>query len=125
MATDVLTRSSVSNCNKRPIIDCRIERMLWHLEDDAKRNVIEELIFELDLDELLEARETIFEEVTTGTEGQDGAETSTSLSGHGMDTPFPRISRPISIPWKMIKRRVPSIAADDLCELYLYRLDLI
>ena len=119
MATDVLGRSSVDRCGKMSILDPRINRMLWHLEDDAKRSVIEELVFELEFDELMEARDALFEEVTTSGEWENGANPPRMC----LDALLPGSSRPIAIPWKLIKRRAPTIAADDLCELYLYSLD--
>ena len=101
-------------------MDPRIERILWHLEDDTKKNVIDEITFDLDLDEILEARDTLFENVTsTIKEAQYGV-----LGNEYVNTPAGlKALRQIAIPWKMIKRRVVTIAADDLCELYLYKLD--
>ena len=122
-AMDVPMMGSVDRSVKKPILDPRIDRMLWHLEDDAKRNVIEELIFDLELDELLEARDAIFEEVTAKGIQQDGDGNPNSAHRKCTDTLFPSSTRSIAIPWKLIKRRVPSIAADDLCEMYLYRMD--
>ena len=112
---DVLRESSANTCPSITSMDPRVDRMLWHLEDDSKRNVVEELIFDFDIEEIMEAREALFNEIISGRGMQDGAGLLENSTTKGM--------RPIAVPWKPIKRRVSSIAADDLCDLYLYKLD--
>ena len=36
---------------------------------------------------------------------------------------YPKNSRLVAFPWRLIKRRVPSIAAGDMCDMYLYNID--
>ena len=99
-------------------VDPNLERILWHLEDDCKKNVIEELIFDFDLEELNAARDTIFNTLTTNGDprvsngGRRKNEVATSDQ-----------SRPIAVPWIPIKRRSEILAADDICELYMYYMD--
>ena len=123
MAADVFRESSVNNGVYYGVIDPRIERILWHLEDDSKKNVVDELVFDADPEEILEARDALFKEALKIHETQNGAGPQAVPPGKPLDTSYPKNTRTITIPWKMIKRRVPSIAANDLCELYLYRLD--
>ena len=123
MATDVFQESSAITENYVNVIDPRIERILWHLEDDSKRNVVDELVFDMDHEEILAARDVLFMEAMKVLEAQDGAGQHATSTGMPLDTAYPKSTRLITVPWKMIKRRVPSIAANDLCELYLYRLD--
>ena len=115
----MLCSSSAVTGGKDAILDPRIERMLWHLEDDTKRSVVDEIVFEMDLDEILEARDAIFEEVVTTIGIQNGD----PADSRGKDAHFPRNTRQIAIPWKVIKRRIPTLAADDLCDIYLYKLN--
>ena len=103
-------------------IDPILERILWHLEDDSKKNVIDELTDDFDLEELLEARETMFLALTN--KGDARADNG----GHqdesdGLNPLGPRLSRAIAVPWQLIKRRSTTLAADDVCELYMYYCD--
>ena len=45
--TDVSRVSSVKISSFAGILDPRVERILWHLEDDTRKNVIEELAFDV------------------------------------------------------------------------------
>ena len=103
-------------------IDPVLERFLWHLQDDCKKDVIDELTYEYDLDELLEARDIMFATLTNNGDPriENGGPGDDSVSQNILG---PRLSRTIALPWTLIKRRSTTLAADDLCELYIYHYD--
>ena len=84
---------------------------------------MDEIVFDMDLDEILEARGALFTDLVDRGAIQYGADRPATPKGNMIDIPYQNTLRPIMIPWTMIRRRVPSIAAEDLCDLYLFRLD--
>ena len=121
--TEVPRVGSAILCEYEGIINPSDERLLWHLEDDTKKNVVDEIVFDMDLDEILEARDALFTDLVNRGAIQYGANRLATPKGNMIDIPYQNTLRPIMIPWTMIRRRVPSIAAEDLCDLYLSRLD--
>ena len=121
--TDVSRCSSVKSSWFDGILDPRVERILWHLEDDTKKNVVDELAFDMDLEEMMEARESMFVAIIKSKAFQDGVEQQVGPSSRTIVAMYPKSTRPVAFPWRLIKRRVPSIAAGDMCDLYAYSLD--
>ena len=114
---DVLNRSSVECCVFTGFIDQRIERVLWHLAHEPKKDVVSELIDDFDLDELLVAREKLYEHAKVRVEQMthNGVGDVSRSSGKSDSK-----TKMIANPWQLIKRRLPVLASGDVCDLYLY-----
>ena len=94
------------------LIDFRLERILWHLEDEAKKEVIADLIADFTFEELEIARKTLFRVAV-----QKARENPDDVSNDENDN---LDKKRFIDPWQMIKRRVIGLAAQDLCDLYAY-----
>ena len=119
---EVLNDSATDFCEYTGVIDPRIERLLWHLEDEPKKDVVAELSCDFSYEELHYVRERFFERAKAKVRGQ-----AYSVSRYDLDK-FPTQSSSIEsgvnpladIPWSMIKRRNGLLIAYDVCDLYLY-----
>ena len=94
-------------------IDVRIERCLWHLDGEPKKDVASELCTDFTFDELMEVRDTLFERAVYMAE--ERAELGTEGASQDVNA-----YDGIHSPWSMIKRRVISPVSLDVCDLYLY-----
>ena len=97
-------------------IDYRLERYLWHLEDEPKKDVITEIAGEFSFVELELARDKLFilarEKVRENPEAvSDDPDTNESTRG---------TKSCIMNPWRMIKRRVIGLISQDLCDIYSF-----
>ena len=120
MAVDS-AKSSADFCVYLGWIDPKIERLLWLLEDEPVKEVVEEIVNDFDIQEILSAREDLFVKAQAKAKASrvDENKDSESRSGVG-DTR----SSFIVCPWTLINRRIPSLAGTDLCEIYMYLTDL-
>ena len=93
------------------IIDQRIERFLWQLVDEPKKDVASELVADFDIEELRYARERLFDKAKTKAQRNvangrvNGADKGSTIS---------------TDPWNAIKRRQVNLIAIDICDLYMY-----
>ena len=98
------------------VIDHRLERFLWHLEDEPKKDVISEIVVEFSFEELEYAREKLFVLAKQKVrENPDGADEKTCDGGNTRP-----VKKTFQIPWIMIKRRVANLLGQDVCDVYLY-----
>ena len=119
---DVLNDSATDFCEYTGVIDPRIERLLWHLDDEPKKDVAAELSCDFSYEELNYVRERFFERSKAKASGKAYA-----ISRYDLDK-FPRQNVPVDggdqsladVPWSMIKRRNGLLIAYDVCDLYLY-----
>ena len=118
MTTTTGKMSSAKNGQKGDFLDPGIERILWHLEDDTKKAVIDDLLFDYDIDELLDARDNLFMSAL-----RDSRANKDGVPRQQTNPLKINVCRPIAVPWKMIKRRSANLAADDVCDLYLFKYD--
>ena len=107
------------------MVDPRLERLLWHLEDEPKKDVVAEIASEFEIEELLNAREKLFERALKKAKAAQPPDEDIEQrnSKQGCKLTSPRTSKYIAIPWTLIKRRIVSLAAMDICEIYLYLID--
>ena len=112
MADNGSTNDSVASfCVYTGFIDERIERYLWHLEDEPKKDVAESLVGDFTFEELDEARIRLFDKAVANV----GVERSLNHDGEDIDSDIS-----IANPLRPIKRRSITKVALDICEIYLY-----
>ena len=116
--------SGESFCVYLGMLDPRLERLLWHLEDEPKKDVVTEIASEFVIEDLLNAREKLFERALRKVKAAQclPADTNQHAVNQENKLALPQNSKYIAIPWKLIKRRIVSLAAMDICEIYLYLL---
>ena len=96
-------------------IDVRIERWLWHLEGEPKKDVAADLCAEFEFEELMIVRDSLFERAIYMAERRADIKDEGPSQRDGNGT-----YAGLCNPWEMIKRRVIGPASMDVCELYLY-----
>ena len=96
-------------------IDQRIERILWHLEAEPMKDIAAEIDLEFDFAIILETREKLFERAVTLDNENKG-----KMPSQGESATANQANRFIVDPWQLIKRRMSSLAAIDLCEIYRF-----
>ena len=99
-------------------IDERIERCLWHLEDEPKKDVAAELGADFDLDEIMVARESLFKRAAYMAERRAEMQLEGPYQSD-QDTAYKGLDNP----WSMIKRRALGLACMDVCDLYVYMMN--
>ena len=97
-------------------IDHRLERFLWHLEDEPKKDVIAEIFSDFEFEELEIAREKLFHLAKS-----KARENHDDLPEDDLDQPNEKlIKRRVAIPWTLINRRAIGLLVQDICDIYLY-----
>ena len=107
--------SAASFCVYTGFIDEGIERYLWHLEDEPKKEVAECLLGEFSFEELDLARGKLFDRAVEYENGRNRGE-----SDRDDRPPNDGGERAASNPFILIKRRAIFRVAFDLCEIYLF-----
>ena len=107
--------SVASFCVFTGFIDEKIERYLWHLEDEPKKDVAESLIGDFSWQELEFARVKLFENASP-------FENGARIEGLNVERQWGITSdeKTITNPWILKKRRAITKTALDLCDIYLF-----
>ena len=108
---DVAGPSSDDVCVYLGSIDQRVERTLWQLAIEPKKDVVNELASEFDFEMLRNTRDILF---VRAKERVRVAMLDWSWCG-GTESPDNDVD-----PWRMINRRQVNLMGYDICDLYLY-----
>ena len=95
------------------------------MEPHPKKDVVAEISVEFDIDELLTAREKLYERALKKAKAKQRTDDVTGPLDKEKNCKLtsPRISKYIEVPWKLIKRRITALAAIDVCEIYIYLIE--
>ena len=94
------------------LINQRIERCLWQLADEPKKDVACELVSECDFETLEGVREKFFEYAKA--KAQRNGAVLYDTKGDPVD------SDTHTDPWRLIKRRQINLLSMDVCDIYMY-----
>ena len=99
------------------VIDPRVERFLWHLEDEPEKDVIAELVSDFDNEELLHVRAKLFTKAKQKKQLDDQNGSGGPCQEGEL---FNQSAARVDNPWRLINRRVVSLIASDICYIYMY-----
>ena len=96
------------------IIDQRIERFLWQLTDEPKKDVASELVGELDLETLRIARDKVFERARVKAQKS----TYNGVVCTAKNNPPIALDDRHTDPWRLRKRRQINLIIVDVCDVH-------
>ena len=100
-------------------VDQRIERYLWHLEDEPVKDVAAEISEEFSYEDLEIAREALFVQAKIKAAAKNGDKDKGNQSNIDKINIATGVNK-YADPWGLIKRRAIMRLATDLCTLYRY-----
>ena len=110
-----------SFCVYTGAIDPKMERLLWHLEDEPMKDVVLEIASEFDIDAVMEACDKLFARAVEKNDArQKRLARETDPATEQSDPGLSKRASFIINPWQLIKRRTPTLASLDVCEIYRF-----
>ena len=97
-------------------LDQKLERYLWHLEDEPTKDVAAEIVEGFEPKEMEIARQALFVQVKAKVEERESKQVNEK--GKAPDMARVKVMNRYADPWIMINRRIVNRLAMDICELY-------